>query len=203
LTFAARLRRSLVLLSAIGLVGAFWIVSPFLPANEQSEWLRVFLIVVSGTAILVNLRSFWAIILRPSPINAQQYVIGTQLILLGLFIGGLWLLLWRMAAFPAWMIASRMNGFLLYVSGLGVLFFVMAVKREGDGPSRTDWRRVAIVFILTLVLGYAVVHVRPDVRPVVDWLRLRVSSLTRPPRNVGDPPSKHRSVTVNAAPDPQ
>lgn len=177
MTFVARFRRSLVLLSALGLAVAYWIVAPFLPTNEQTEWLRVFMIVISGTGILLCIRSFWAIIIRPAPISAQQSVIGLFLILLGIFLGGIWLLLWRMAGFPEWMIKSDMNGFLLYILGLGALFSVLAVKTGDEGRARTDWRRVAIILGVTLVLGIAVVHIRPDVRPVVDWLKDRVSDL--------------------------
>lgn len=177
MTFIARFRRSLVLLSALGLSVAYWVVAPFLPTNEQTEWLRVFMIVISGTGILICARSFMAIILRPAPVSAQQSVIGLFLMLFGIFLGGIWLLLWRMAGFPEWMVKSDMNGFLLYILGLGAMFSVMAVKTGGPNPARTDWKRVGIVLGLTLVLGYAIVHIRPDVRPVVDWLKDRVSDL--------------------------
>ncbi len=177
MTFVARFRRSLVLLSALGLAVAYWIVAPFLPTNEQTEWLRVFMIVISGTGILICTRSFLAIIMKPAPVSAQQSVIGLFLILLGLFLGGIWLLLWRMTGFPEWMIKSDMNGFLLYLLGLGAMFTVLAVKTSDEGRARTDWRRVAIILGVTLVLGIAVVHIRPDVRPVVEWLKDRVSDL--------------------------
>jgi hypothetical protein len=197
LTFVARFRRSLVLLSALGLAVAYWVVAPFLPTNEQTEWLRVFMIVISGTGILLYIRSFLAIVLRPTPIAAQQSVIGTVLILLGLFLGGIWLLLWRMAGFPEWMIKSDMNGFLLYILGLGALFSVLAVKTGDEGRARTDWRRVAIILGVTLVLGIAVVHIRPDVRPVVEWLRQRVSEM-----NINDPATSEAAQASGSGQSP-
>lgn len=104
------------------------------------------------------------------PVPAQQHVLGTFLLLAGLNVGATWLLMWRMAGLPSWMILSATNGFLLWIVVIGAVFLSAAVRREERGP--TNWRRIIVAGVLSLAVGYLVAHVRPVIKPVVEWLRV-------------------------------
>jgi hypothetical protein len=161
----------------LALALSYWLVAPFLPTNAQTEWLRVLMIVFSGAAIVAWVPAFRTIILQPSPLSAQQSVMGQVMFLTGVFGSAIWLLIWRMAGFPPWMVMSDVNGWFLWLVALGCFFSLIAPKDITKEPPRTRWGRVGWAFMLSLVLGYAVVIWRPDVKPLVEWLRLRVSDV--------------------------
>lgn len=177
MTFVARFRRSLTLWIGLASALSYWIVAPFLPTNLQTEWLRVFMIVFSATAIVAWFPAFREIVLRPSPVSAQQSIMGQVMFLTGVFGGAVWLLLWRMAGQPSWMVNSDLNGWWLYLVGLGCFFSLIAPKDMAKEPPRTRWGRVAWAFLISLVLGYGIIHMRPNIMPLVDWLKHRVSDM--------------------------
>lgn len=177
MTFAARFRRSLTLWIGLASALSYWIVAPFLPTNLQTEWLRVFMIVFSATAIISWFPAFREILLRPSPVSAQQSIMGQVMFLTGVCGSAIWLLLWRMAGQPAWMVNSDLNGWFLWVITMGCFYSLIAPKDMAKEPPRTRWGRVAWALGITLVLGYGIVHLRPDITPVVDWLKHRVSEI--------------------------
>jgi hypothetical protein len=156
---------------------SYWLVAPFLPTNLQTEWLRVIMIVFSATAILAWFPAFREIILRPSPVSAQQSIMGQVMFLTGVFGGAVWLLLWRMAGQPAWMVNSELNGWWIWLVGLGCFYSLIAPKDMAREPPRTRWGRVAWALVISLILGFVIVHLRPDVSPVVGWLKERVSEI--------------------------
>lgn len=174
MTFAARFRRSVTLWIGLSLALGYWAVAPFLPTNAQTEWLRVGMIVFSATAILSWFPAFRTIIREPSPVEAQQSILGQVLFLSGVLGSAIWLLLWRAAGFPTWMVLSDINGFWLWLISLGCFFSLIAPKDTDRVPPRTRWERVFIALGLTLILGYLLVVVRPDVRPFVEWLKLHL-----------------------------
>ncbi|KAA0117911.1 hypothetical protein CIW48_27310 [Methylobacterium sp. P1-11] len=181
MTLAARFRRSLTLWIGLASALSYWIVAPFLPTNLQTEWLRVFMIVFSGTAIVAWFPAFREIVLRPSPVSAQQSIMGQVMFLTGVCGGAIWLLLWRMDGQPAWMVNSDLNGFWIYLVSLGCFYSLIAPKDMAKEPPRTRWGRVAWAFVISLVLGFGIVHMRPDITPVVDWLKQRVSEVATSP----------------------
>jgi hypothetical protein len=130
------------------------------------------MIIFSGAAILAWLPAFREIILRPSPVEAQQSIVGQVLFLSGVFGSAVWLLLWRAAGFPAWMIQSDVNGFWLWLETLGCIFSLIAPKDMAKVPPRTRWERVWIALILTVVSGYLLIVAHPDLGPIVDWLKV-------------------------------
>jgi hypothetical protein len=170
-TFAARFRRSITLWIGLALALGYWTIAPFLATNAQTEWLRIGMIVFSAGAILAWLPAFRTIFLQPSPVEAQQSILGQVLFLSGVFGSAVWLFLWRAAGFPLWMIQSDVNGFWLWLIILGCVFSLIAPKDMAKVPPQTRWERVFIALGLTLILGYMLVVVRPDVRPLVDWLK--------------------------------
>lgn len=197
MTISARFKRSLTLWVGLALAFSYWLVAPFLPTNAQTEWLRVFMIVFSAAAIIAWLPAFRAIILQPSPLAAQQSIMGQVMFLTGVFGSAVWLLIWRMAGFPTWMIQSDINGFWLYLVALGCVFSLIAPKDMSKEPPRTRWGRVLWAFVISLVLGYGVVVWRPDVAPLVEWLRTRVSDLTSSP-SLSSGPSVVKGQAVSA-----
>lgn len=185
MTFSARFKRSLTLWLGLALVLSFWIVAPFLDANTQIEWIRVLMIGYTGAAMVALFPAFRSIILEDAPIPAQQNILGTFLLLVGLNVGATWLLMWRMAGLPTWMVLSAVNGFLLWVNVVGAVFLVAAVRRDAKEP--TNWRRVIVAGVLSLALGYLIVHERPDISPIVEWLRVRLSDLRSLPSHSAVP----------------
>ncbi|MGE8128978.1 hypothetical protein ACQKQD_18555 [Methylobacterium sp. NPDC080182] len=181
MTLSARFRRSLTLWVGLALALSYWLVAPFLPTNLQTEWLRVFMIVFSATAIIAWFPAFREIVLRPSPVSAQQSVTGQVMFLTGVCGSAIWLLLWRMAGQPSWMVNSDLNGWFLWVISLGCGYSLIAPKDMAKEPPRARWGRVAWAFGISLVLGYGIIHLRPDIHPLVDWLKHRVSEVGTSP----------------------
>jgi hypothetical protein len=173
-TFAARFRRSITLWIGLALAVGYWAIAPFLPTNAQTEWIRVGMAVVSAIAIISWFPAFLTIIREPSPVEAQQTILGQVLFLSGVFGGTIWLYLWRAAGFPSWMILSDINGWFLWLIALGAVFSLIAPKDLEKVPPRTRWERIWIAIGLTLVLGYILVVVRPDVRPFVEWMKVHL-----------------------------
>ena len=178
MTFVARFKRSVTIWIGLALVLSFWLAAPFLDTNTMIEWIRVLMIGYTWAAMVALFPAFLSIVRRDEPVPAQQHVLGTFLLLAGLNVGATWLLMWRMAGLPSWMILSATNGFLLWIVVIGAVFLSAAVRREERGP--TNWRRIIVAGVLSLAVGYLVVHVRPDIKPVVEWLRLRVSDVVGP-----------------------
>ena len=57
----------------------------------------------------------------------------------------------------------------------------MAAPRvSAHDPPRTNWRRIWLAGAISLGLGYFIVHERPNIAPLVEWLQLRVSDVTGP-----------------------
>lgn len=178
MTFSARLRRSLTLWLGLALALSFWLIAPFIDTNTQIEWIRVFMIGYTGAAIVALFPAFLSIIKEDAPIPAQQSILGTFFLLVGTFLGANWLLLWRMAGLPPWMVLSPVNGFFLWLAVCGSLFLLAAARTDERGP--TNWRRIWIAGFVSLCLGYVVVHGRPNIAPLVEWLRVRVSDVIGP-----------------------
>lgn len=185
MTFRARLKRSLTLWLGLALVLSFWIAAPFIDTNTQFEWIRVLMIGYTGAAMVALFPAFLSIWREDAPIAAQQNILGIFLVLFGLCVGATWLLLWRMAGLPPWMVLSALNGFLLWVNVVGAVFLVAAVRR--DAKDLTNWRRIVIAGVASVALGYFIVHERPNIAPLVEWLRLRVSDVTGSPHHSGLP----------------
>jgi hypothetical protein len=180
-TFSARFKRSLTLWLGLALALSYWLVAPFITSNAQAEWTRIFMIVYAAGAIWAWFPAFRTIIRENSPVAAQQSILGTILILTGVLGSAVWLLLWRMSGFPAWMVLSDVNGFFLWLLLLGALFLMAAPRVSAHIPPRTNWPRIWVAGALSLGLGYFIVHERPNIAPLVEWLRLRVSEVTGSP----------------------
>lgn len=185
MTFSARFMRSRTLWFGLALVLSFWLVVPFTDPNTQIEWIRVLMIGYTGAAMVALFPAFRSIIMEDAPVAAQQNILGTFLLLVSLCVGATWLLMWRMAGLPPWMVLSAINGFLLWVNVVGSVFLVAAVRRDAKDP--TNWRRIVVAGAVSLALGYLIVHVRPDIKPFVEWMRVRVTEVIAPAGSSGLP----------------
>jgi hypothetical protein len=174
MTLAARFRRSVTLWIGLALALGYWAVAPVLATNMQTEWLRAGMIAYGSALIFASLPAFKRIFLEPSPIGAQQSILGGFLCQIGLVGAAAWLLLWRAAGFPVWMVQSDVNAFWIWLIALGNFFALLAIKDTEKTPPRTRWGRVIVALIVTVILGYVVIVVRPDVGPLVDWLKLHL-----------------------------
>jgi hypothetical protein len=175
-TLINRISRIPSVWAALLLVLAYWFEAPFLENGYHAEWIRVAMIVFGGAVILTIAPAFRRMFLEDTPANAQQSLIGQILTLIGIVGISVWLLLWRAADFPLWMIKSDVNGFLLWTILIGAVFSLIAPKDHNRYPPRTRWPRVYGALALTIVLGYALVIIRPDVKPFVESLRPYLSS---------------------------
>jgi hypothetical protein len=172
MTLAARFRRSVTLWIGLALALGYWAVAPVLATNMQTEWLRAGMIAYGSALIIASLPAFKRIFLEPAPIGAQQSILGGFLCQIGLVGAAAWLLLWRAADFPVWMIQSDVNAFWIWLIALGNFFALIAIKDTETQPPRTRWGRVLAALIVTVILGYVVIVARPDVRPFVDGLKV-------------------------------
>lgn len=180
MTFSARFMRSRTLWFGLALALSYWAVAPFITSNSQAEWIRVFMIVFAGGAIVAWFPAFLTIIRENSPVAAQQSILGTVFLLFGIFGSAIWLLMWRMSGFPPWMVLSDVNGWFLWILTLGAVFLMTAPRVSPHVPPRTNWRRIWLAGAISLGLGYFIVHERPNIAPLVEWLRLRVSDVVGP-----------------------
>ncbi|AWI90290.1 hypothetical protein C0214_19735 [Methylobacterium sp. DM1] len=187
MTFSARFMRSRTLWIGLALALSYWAVAPFVTSNSQAEWIRVAMIVFAGGAIVAWFPAFVTIIRENSPVAAQQSILGTVFLLVGIFGSAIWLLMWRMSGFPPWMVLSDVNGWFLWILCLGAVFLMAAPRVSAHDPPRTNWRRIWLAGAISLGLGYFIVHERPNIAPLVEWLRLRVSDVTGSPHHSGLP----------------
>lgn len=169
---------------ALGLAGilAYWAASPFINNDPQVEWIRVFQIVFSFAVVMGFLNGLVSILRRPAPILAQRYIVGTVLTWSGIFGGAAWLLLWRLAGLPQWMIRAEINGFWIWLVFLGAVFHLAAIRRAADediidtitpfGPRpRADWKPTAVAIMVSILVGIILMTNRPDARAVADFLK--------------------------------
>jgi len=170
-TFAARFKRSLTIWIGLGCAGVYWIAAPFLPTNLQTEWLRVFMIVLGVAIVGTCLKAFRSLTISAQPVSAQQYILGTFLRELGLLGSAMWLLVWRGAGFPGWMIVSDINAWWLYLIVLGQIFVLIAPRDQERDPPRVRWPRLVALLGIALALGYFLLVIRPDFRLVAGWLQ--------------------------------
>lgn len=171
MTFAARFKRSVTIWIGFGIAGLYWVAAPFLPANVQSEWLRVFMIVLGFAIVTTCVRAFRNLTLSDQPISAQQYILGTFFRELGLLGSAMWLLVWRGAGFPPWMVVSNINAFCLWLICLGQFFVLMAPRDQERDPPSVRWSRLAALLAIAGVLGYLLLVLRPDFRIWASWLQ--------------------------------
>lgn len=171
MTFAARFKRSLTIWIGFGIAGLYWLVAPFLPSNVQAEWLRVFMIVLGFAIVSSCVKAFRSLTISTQPVSAQQYILGTFFRELGLLGSAMWLLVWRGAGFPTWMVVSDINAWWLYLICLGQFFVLMAPRDQEHDPPRVRWPRLAALLGIAVVLGYALLVLRPDFRLVASWLQ--------------------------------
>ncbi len=174
-----RLSRGGTVWSGIALILLYWIVAPLIPNNPQSEWLRVGQI-VGAAAVMFGFSTAMFSIFREgddsTPVE-QRYVLGTLLTENGIFWGASWLLLWRMAGMPGWMVQSDINGFWLWLICLGSYFKLRSIPRADTDPPDAGWSRVFVSLILTAGLGFLVIIVRPDAAGIAESLRVFLEGL--------------------------
>ena len=171
MTFAARFRRSLTIWAGLGCAAVYWAVAPFLPTNVQTEWLRVFMIVLGLAIVVTCLKAFRDITRTTEPLSAQQYILGTFLREVGLLGSAMWLLIWRGAEFPSWMIVSDINAWFLYLIVLGQMFVVIAPRDKDRDPPRVRWAWLFVLIAIAVGLGYYLVVIRPDFRALAALLQ--------------------------------
>lgn len=171
MTFAARFKRSLTIWIGFGCAGLYWAVAPFLPANVQTEWLRVFMIVLGFAIVASCAKAIRNLTLADQPVSAQQYILGTFFRELGLLGSAMWLLVWRGAGFPPWMVVSNINAFCLWLICLGQFFVLLAPRDQERTPPGVRWPQLVALLGISIVLGYLLLVLRPDFRLMASWLQ--------------------------------
>ena len=137
----------------------FWTLCYFFNNTDVLIYIRSFEVWIAAAAIFVT----WPVAKRmwKNPEMGKQasmyevYAFGTVLILIGTFGSAAWLLVWRLADEPRWMVDAWINGaFVIVITGGIMLQLISPGIEDGEIPKKT--RRVwyaAVIF--SLVVAFA------------------------------------------------
>lgn len=177
MTVIQKLGRSPTFWGGLAVIFSYWVWGPLIPADTRAEYLRVFGIVYAGFAFMAYLPGVVKFLTEKTPVEAQQLVMGIVVLALSLVCGGIWLLIWRQAGQPYWMVNSDINGFWLWLVVVGYFLHITAPRvLEGEIP-RPNWSRVWVAFLVATALSLLIVHIRPDMAALAEWMRPYLSNL--------------------------
>lgn len=164
---------------------SYWVWAPPMDTNAQTEWMRAFLITIGLTVVVAYTPGVFKFLTTTSPVQAQQLTMGIVVAWFGTAMSGIYLLLWRMAGQPAWMVNNDLNGFWLWLQIVGGILHVSAPRSIENEIPRPSWSRLWLALLSGLVLGYAVAILKPDAAGFVDRLRPYISDALRSDRSQG------------------
>jgi hypothetical protein len=120
----------------------FWTLCLFFDNTDVLIYIRSFEVWIAAAAIFAT----WPVAQRmwKNPELGQSvsmyevYAFGTVLILLGTFFSSTWLLFWRLADEPRWMVDSWLNGIWLIIITLGIMLQLISPGiDQGAIPKKT------------------------------------------------------------------
>lgn len=164
---------------------SYWIVAPWLDTNSQTEWLRAILISVGATIVVAYTPGVIKFLITPSPVQAQQLTMGIVVAWFGTAMAGIYLLLWRMAGQPPWMVNNDLNGWWLWWQIVGGVLHLTAPRSIENEIPRPNFARLRVALLAGVALGYTVAVMKPDAAGFVDKLRPYIGDALRAPDNTG------------------
>lgn len=152
------------------IIVSFWVWGPLFENDPQLEAMRVAAVVVGSSVVVAFVPGVIKFLTERYPVQAQQLVTGIVVLSIGIVGNGSWLLLWRMANFPEWMLHAEINGFWIWVTLAGFVLMLTAHRAIEDEVPKTDWVRLVVTFSVAIALSAFVGWYSPNLRPVADWL---------------------------------
>lgn len=172
---ALRIVRSRTLWSALALFALYWPVAWAVPNGPLLEALHTIRIAICLMVVVAYAPICLEALARDRIDRVCQLSLGITIGWGAALLSGLWLLLWRLAGQPAWMLNSDLYGFFIWVAILGAVLHVTAPGAvDGVVPRRT-WILTGAAFGAGALAAVALLVLRPDIRRVVEhlepWLR--------------------------------
>lgn len=152
-------------------LASFWIWAPLFDTGKQTEALRVFLIAFAAATGVLWLKGVARILTKRKPIEGQQLTLGIVIVALSLAGGSAWLLVWRLAGQPSWMVNSLTNAFFLWMGAVGYVLHLLAPRPEGHDISWPQHLVLLASLAVAAVVSALVVYVQPDMTGLAEWLR--------------------------------
>ena len=150
----------------------YWPVAALLPPDPQFLAEHAVRLSFAACALVLYLPGALRAASTPYPTFGGQLTLGITMNLVGGSLQSGWLVLWRLAGLPAWMVQSNLSGWFLWMQILGIVLHLTAKrKRVREGVYLTNWRWISVAVVLSAVLGGYVVGVRPDARAFAEWIR--------------------------------
>lgn len=182
LTLHCQMRNSLTLWLGTAIIFSYWVFAYYIPQNEFVEWLRASQLVLSLSVVAIYLHSIYDIFTTKIPTHAQQLVLGIIVAWTGSAGNAAWFLLFRTGGRPEWMLDAPMNGFFVWMIGIGGLLHLTAPRAIDGRVPRANWLGVAVVALASIGFAYAITIAPPDARWIADFLQPYLASDLQPIR---------------------
>jgi len=137
----------------------FWTLCYFFDNTEVLIYIRSFEVWISAAAIFMTwpvARRMWKNPELGRDVSMYEvYAFGTMLILIGTFSSASWLLIWRLADEPRWMVDAWVNGAFVIIITSGIMLQLISPGIDsGEIPKKTKRIWYAAV-IFSLVVAFA------------------------------------------------
>ncbi len=162
----------------LGVIFSFWLWAPFIGNNTQAEWLRAFQITVGYTVVVAYLPGIVAFLTKDGEdATTQQLTTGIVVTWSFSATGALYLLIWRMAGQPEWMVNNEINSFFIWGQIIGGVLHVTAPRKERDQILRPHYLRMWIALTAGVIFGYMIAEIRPNAGPMMEGVREYLSAI--------------------------
>jgi hypothetical protein len=152
--------RTCIFMWAVIVVVVYGLVCSFFYNVDVLIYIRSFEVWIAAAATLTTwpvARRIWNDPERSDTVSSYEiYSLGTVLILSGTFVTALWLLLWRLADEPRWMVDSWINGLMVIWVSCGIMLQLLSPGIEhGEIPRKTVrvWITAVVFSILVAFCG--------------------------------------------------
>jgi hypothetical protein len=174
-----------ILWLALLLLGLYVAASRLAPVGLFTDIVQVAQIVVSAWAMLtvggLAARCFSG---RGWPHPDDLVGLGIFVTSLGIHWNGIWGLFFRLSGQAPWLIANDVYGAWRPLVIIGIITKLVAIGIFGGNVPRPYRVRLGAMWILALALILYLALARPDLRPLADWLRPYLETVSHGPQYV-------------------
>lgn len=93
----------------------------------------------------------------------------------GTAMAGIYLLLWRMAGQPSWMVNNDLNGWWIWWQIVGGFLHLTAPRSIANEVPQPNFARLWVALLAGVALGHTVAVMKPDAAGLVEKMRPYIS----------------------------
>lgn len=148
----------------------FMISALFVSPRIFLENLRLVQAALSIAVAVAYIPFAWRVFVSPDAEGQQQLAMGIALTFMGSAINGLWMLGWRLAGKPIWMLDSDIQAFSVYLICIGASMHLTAPGTIRNEVPRRNWIILGCCIGAGAALAVALLTYDPQLNDWAQWL---------------------------------